>query len=206
MASHTVLVVGDDERLIGGLRVALQRARCHLVTVDEATAALRTLKEQAIDVVVCDERAPGVAGADFLAGLDAEHAGTVRIHLGAWAGLDLPGDARLAGRRVLRPPCGAEEIALAIRQALVERDLLGESRRLLRTVRRQSAVIEQLERELQGLAPASRDPSGAVALSDVPTSPDALVDALQAELEAADRRLREHEREMRRRSERARSA
>src|SRR5262249_11206747 len=163
-------------RLAGALRATLRHEPCHVVAVGDASAALRALPQQPIDVVVCDARAPGVQSGGFFGRPAGGDAGTIPGRAGGWAaGCERP--------RWGVGPDGweADDMGRAIRQALLERDLLGESRRLLRTVRRQSAVIEQLERELQGLAPASRDPAGAVVLSDVPTTPHALVEALQAE-------------------------
>jgi DNA-binding NtrC family response regulator len=197
VVAHTVLVVDGDAAGQSGLRRALRGEPYVVLAAEDAPAGLRALEAHAADAVVAD-----------LGVLDLvreRHPGTILI------GLVAPSDLEAAMRAINRGevhrffvrPCAAEELALAVREGIQQRDLLVESRRLLHTVRRQTAVLDELEREVRGMAHGSRDPSGTVALADVPSDLDALLVALQAEVRAVDQRLREQEREIRRRSEEA---
>ena len=92
--------------------------------------------------------------------------------------------------RFVTKPCRPDELVGAIRQALQQRELLLQSRRLLQTVRRQTAAMRDLEREARGITHVDRDDSGAIVLTDDgPTDVDALLDEIRAELGDADERL-----------------
>jgi hypothetical protein len=103
--------------------------------------------------------------------------------------------------RFFTKPCNPIELATGIRQGLMHRALLLESRRLLHTVRRQSAAMEELEAAVRGITHVARDDSGAIVLSDVPRDLEALLAEVESELSVAEERLRERENEIRRRGE-----
>ena len=200
---HTVLLVAGEAGALDGLRRALRAESCHVVVAESATAAFETIAGTPVDLIVADMEAPGVPGSEFLPRLAASAPTSVRLLLAredALAALADAVDAGLADRFFLRP-WNAVDLAVTVRQALERRDLLAESRRLLQAVRRQAAVMEELDREVRGLDRRSRDPAGQVALAEVPSDPAALLTALERELDATEERLREQEREMRRRSE-----
>jgi DNA-binding NtrC family response regulator len=200
---HTVLLVGDDASALDGLRRALRAESCHVVVAESATAAFEAVAGTPVDVIVADMEAPGVPGSEFLAQLASMAPTSVRLILAPNDALATVADAvdgGLAHRFFLRP-WNAVDLAVTVRHALERRDLLAESRRLLHAVRRQAAVMEELDREVRGLDRRSRDPAGEVALTDVPSDPVELLTALERELDATEARLREQEREMRRRSE-----
>jgi two-component system probable response regulator PhcQ len=192
--THTVLLVDDDRSLLDALRRTLQREPYRLLLAESAREALRILARDPVDVVVSDEGMPGMSGTDFLARVQAEHPDTIRIMLTGQASLGLAIRAINRGQvyRFFTKPCSAVELGIALRQALQQRELLRKSRRLLQTVRRQSAVIEDRDGGEPG--GVRRDPSGAVVVSAAPVDLDALLKEVEAELEAADRLLAARER------------
>lgn len=191
MSSYTVLFVDDDPNLLQGLRRALRREAYEIVTADNPAAALRLLDTRPIDVVVSDESMPGMSGTEFLARVRAEHPDTIRILLTGHATLKVAVRAINDGEvyRLLTKPCDPADLGFTISQALQRRMLLLETQRLLRTVRSQSAVIDEMERGAQGLTEVARTAQGAIVIDDVPTDLDALLKEAQAEVEAAEKRL-----------------
>jgi DNA-binding NtrC family response regulator len=200
---HTVLLVGGDASALDGLRRALRAESCHVVVAESATAAFEAVAGTPVDVIVADMEAPGVPGSEFLAQVASAAPASVRLLLVREDEVAAAADAVDAGLayRFFLHPWNAVDLAVTVRHALERRDLLAESRRLLQAVRRQAAVMEELDREVRGLDRRSRDPAGQVALTDVPSDPAELLTALERELDATEERLREQEREMRRRSE-----
>ena len=192
---HTVLLVDDDRELLDGLRRTLHREPYDLLLAASAGEALTLLAGRLVDVVVSDEGMPGMSGTEFLARLQTEYPDTIRIMLTGQASLALAVRAINQGHvyRFFTKPCNAIEIGIALRQALQQRELVRKSRRLLDTVRRQSAVLA--EREAPGLTAVARDASGAVVLDDGPSDLDALLKEVEAEIEAAEQRLAERGRE-----------
>ena len=199
--SHMILLVDDDANLRDSLCRGLRHEPYEILTADGALAALKLLAARPVDVVVSDQAMPDMSGALLLERVCKEYPDTIRIMLTGHASLELARRAINDGQvyRFFTKPCSTVELAIAIRQGLQHRALLVEGRRLLHTVRRQSAALEALESEVKGLTSVTRDRDGAIVLEDIPMDPVALLHEVQAELDAADARLRE--REIRRRGE-----
>jgi DNA-binding NtrC family response regulator len=192
MSSYTVLLVDDEPNLLQGLRRALRREPYEILVAEGAAAALRLLEARPVDVVVSDETMPGMSGTEFLGRVRSQYPDTIRIILTGHGTLKIAIRAINDGEvyRFLTKPCDPVDLALTIRQALQRRALLLETRQLLRTVRRQSVVIDELGRGANGLTEVARDQAGAILLDEVPTDLDALLNEVQAEIEAAESRLR----------------
>ena len=65
-------------------------------------------------------------------------------------------------------PCNIIDLAVTIRQALQQKDLMMQARRLLRRVQEQSAILGQIEREDPALLKVKRDAQGAILWEDPP--------------------------------------
>jgi DNA-binding NtrC family response regulator len=191
----TVLLVDDDPSLRDGLRRALFREPWEILVAGSGPEALRLLDRRPVDVVVSDQAMPEMSGLQFLSTVCQEHPDTIRIMLTGHGSLDLARRAINDGQvyRFFTKPCDPEDLKAAIRQGLEQRALLLESRRLLHTVRRQSCALSELEDEMKGLTTVTRDADGAIVLEEVPTDPVELLKEVQAELDAADERLRRRE-------------
>lgn len=192
MTRHTVLLVDDDAQLLQGLTRALRREPYEIVQANSAKDALGTLASREIGVIVSDEGMPDMSGHELLARVHARHPDTMRIILTGNGSLEVAMRAINEGQvcRFFTKPCNVVELGVAIRQALQQRELVLESRRLLQMLRRQSAVMDELEGEVRGLTAIQRDASGAIVIPDAPTDLDALLKEAEAELLAADERLR----------------
>lgn len=191
MRSHTILLVDDDPNVLAGLRRALKHEPYTVCIALDADAALGILRAKPVDVVISDEAMPGLSGIEFLARVQVEYPATIRMMLTGHVTAEVAIRAINEGEvyRFFTKPCNPIDLAITIRQGLQQKDLLAESRRLLEMVRRQSAAIEELDSEVTGLTYVARDRSGAVVVSDAPADLDALLREVQAELDAADRRL-----------------
>jgi DNA-binding NtrC family response regulator len=63
---HTVLLVDDDLALLEALRRALRREPYAIRVAYRAEAAFHVLAHHPVDVVVSDEKMPGLSGTEFL--------------------------------------------------------------------------------------------------------------------------------------------
>jgi len=186
-------LVDDDLNLLAGLRRTLRREPYEILVARGATEAFEVLGTKAIDVIVSDEAMPGMSGTDFLARVSLIYPETIRIILTGNATLDTAIRAINEGKvyRFLTKPCDPFDLAITIRQALEHRDLLVKSRHLLRALRQQAAVIQELEREARGITRVDRDESGAIVVNDPPTDPGQLLKDLESELQLTEQRLLE---------------
>jgi DNA-binding NtrC family response regulator len=198
-----VLLVDDDPNVLDGLRRALYQQPYEVVVAGGGMAALEVLANREVDVIVSDQDMPGMRGTDLLARVRAAHPDTMRILLTGQGTFEVALRAINDGEvfRFLTKPCNVVELAVTLRQALLQRTLIVESRRLLQMVRRQSRAMDELEDEMRGLTKVERDPAGTIVVRDTPADLGALLHEVETELRVADDRLRAREREIRRRGE-----
>jgi DNA-binding NtrC family response regulator len=184
---QSVLLVDDDARLLAALRRTLHYEPYELLLAESADAALRLLSTTPVDVLVTDQRMPGMSGAEFLARVRAEHPHVVSIMLTGHADLATAISAINAGEvyRFFTKPCDAPALAAAIRQALQLKALIRQSRRLLETVRRQSHARPHAQPDVPPQLLVAEPVVYEIDAS--PTDLDALLREIQAELDAADR-------------------
>jgi DNA-binding NtrC family response regulator len=130
--------------------------------------ALELLASEPVDVVVSDERMPGMSGSEFLGLVRRKYPQTVRIILTGHASLEAAIRSINEGEiyRFFTKPCNIFDLAITIRHALQHLELVRENGRLLRTVKRQSAFIEQLERDYPGITLVKRGNKGEILLNE----------------------------------------
>ena len=185
---HTVLLVDDEPNLLAGLRRALHREPYELLCTSSVDDAFVFLAAKPVDIVVSDQDMPGMLGTAFLARVRRQFPDTVRFMLTGKATLEVAMHAINDGAisRFLTKPCNPVDLSVAIRQALQQKDLLDAARRLLRTVKRQSAALERLEHQHPGITQIWRDTDGVIIAEPEEMSIDEVVDQLRREAARAD--------------------
>ncbi|MCK6445393.1 MAG: EAL domain-containing protein [Planctomycetes bacterium] len=123
MEHAKVLLVDDETNAIRSLVCALRREPLDFDTACCAEEALGLLSAKRYDVVVSDERMPGMQGAELLQQVLSKYPDTVRILLTGHATLEAAARAVNHAHvdRFLLKPCPADEIAMVIRDALATR-------------------------------------------------------------------------------------
>jgi len=165
---HTILVVDDQQPLLDLLREALEREFHQVFCAVSAEEALSVLARQPIDVIISDEKMPGMSGTKLLAIARQKYPETIRIMLTGHANLNSALRAINEGEvyRFFTKPCNLIELTVAVRQALQHKDLLKENQRLLDMVRKQSLSIQSMEKRYPGISKIKRDPSGAIIIEE----------------------------------------
>ena len=114
-----VLFVDDEERIVGGLR-ALFRHEYNVFTSDNGAEALELVKKHAIQVVVSDQRMPGMTGVALLRQVKEQAPHAVRILLTGYTDL-----AALVGSinegeifRFVRKPWDNDELRRTLAEAV----------------------------------------------------------------------------------------
>ena len=136
---YTVLLVDDEPNVLAGLQRALRKEPYLIFSATSAEMALVVLQARTVDVVISDQDMPGMRGADFLAKVRQEFPDTVRFMLTGKPTLEVALQAINAGAisRFFTKPCNPLELAITIKQALHQRALMLEAKRLLRVTRKQ---------------------------------------------------------------------
>jgi two-component system probable response regulator PhcQ len=163
-----ILFVDDEPHVTEGLKRALRKEPYEILSANSADEALKMLAREPVDAVISDEKMPGMCGSEFLSMVCNLYPDTIRIILTGHASLESAIRAVNEGEiyRFLTKPCNEVDLAITIRQALQQRDLLSTSRRLLQKIRFQSALLQELEKEHPGITNVKRTSTDAIVLDD----------------------------------------
>jgi two-component system probable response regulator PhcQ len=187
---HTVLLVDDEPNLLEALRRALRREPYTLLEATSAEAAFDVLARTPVDVIISDEKMPGISGTELLAIVRKKYPDVVRIVLTGHASLEAAIRAINEGGvyRFLTKPFNHTDLAVTIRHAIEQKTLMDEARRLLRTVKRQAHLLEEIERTNPGITELHTTPDGAIVIEDdMPSDYDEFMKELHAHVERAER-------------------
>jgi DNA-binding NtrC family response regulator len=118
MEKSKLLLVDDEPNLTSALVRSLDRSQFEIFTADSAQKGLMILAGNDIDVVVSDERMPGMTGSQFLDRSAQEWPNTIRMILSGQADLEAAVRAINEGEvyRFLLKPCHPKELQLTILQ------------------------------------------------------------------------------------------
>lgn len=117
-----VLIVDDEHEVLRSMRTRLGTQPFALFTASSAEEGLALLETTPIDVVVSDQRMPGMTGSEFLCVVREKYPDTVRLMLTGES--DLTGSIRSINEaqifRFLVKPCPGDELARRIGEAIAQ--------------------------------------------------------------------------------------
>ena len=171
--SHTVLLVDDEPNVLDALTRVLRKESYDILAADSAERAARIMQDHSVDLSVCDEEMPGMSGTEFLGRVAKEYPDTVRIVLTGHPSLPAALRAINQGQvyQFFTKPCNEIDLAITIRRALEQKDLLAKSRDLLEITKRQSALIDEARFARRLRDAPHRDRANAIAKGDQPADP-----------------------------------
>ena len=166
--NHNVLIVDDEPDITDMLKDALSREPYNILIAASAEEALAVLTREQVDVVISDEKMPGMPGSEFLAVVRQKYPDTIRMILTGYASLESAIRSINEGEiyRFFTKPFNVFDLAVTIRQALQQKDLMKETQCLLKVVKRQSAFIEEIEQQYPGITKVKRDAEGAIIIDE----------------------------------------
>ena len=190
---HRILLVDDEPNFISGLKRSLRNEKYEILSANSAEQALDILDRDRdnVDIVISDQDMPGMRGTEFLKTVRQKFPEIVRFILTGKASLEVAIDAINNGEisRFFTKPCNTIDLAITIRQALEQKDLVTKSKSLLKKVQHQSAILQQLEKENPGITKIERDEQGAVVIEDAPMEIDKLLEKIDEHIPKKENRL-----------------
>jgi two-component system, probable response regulator PhcQ len=165
---HKVLIVDDEQSTRKLMKEALGMEPYELLVADSAEKALEIFKSEPVDVVISDEMMPGMPGSEFLALVRQKYPDTIRMILTGHASIESAIRAINEGQiyHFFTKPCRIYDLAITVRKALQQKELMKKSRALLRLAQRQSSFIDQIENRYPGITRVQRDDRGEILLND----------------------------------------
>lgn len=150
---RTLLLVDDEENILSALKRLFRRDGYRLLTAGSGPEGLELLAEHAVDVIVSDQRMPGMTGVDFLRRAKELRPETVRMTLSGYTDLQSIIDAVNEGAvyKFLTKPWDDERLREHVAQAFREHELAAENRRLTRELSMAATELTVANRRLEHL-------------------------------------------------------
>ena len=149
-----VLLVDDDENILHGFARTLRGQPYQIYTAQSGEEATWTMKTRNVDVIVVDEKMPGMSGVELCKWVTEKYPDAVRIMLTGHATTSTAVRAINEGAvyHFLTKPCNEFHLAVTIGKALDHKDLLLENRQLTDKVGQPSGKRDRLIEDLEILA------------------------------------------------------
>lgn len=150
---RTLLLVDDEENIVAALKRLLRRDGYQIFTANGGQEALELLKQHAVDVIVSDQRMPGMAGTEFLQTAKDLYPDTVRIMLSGYTELQSVTGAVNEGAiyKFLTKPWDDGQLRSHIAEAFRRKELFDENRRLTLEVRVANQELAKANHQLEEL-------------------------------------------------------
>jgi EAL domain-containing protein (putative c-di-GMP-specific phosphodiesterase class I)/CheY-like chemotaxis protein len=129
---RTLLLVDDEENILSSLRRLLRRDGYTILTATGGLAALELLATHPVDVIISDQRMPGMTGVEFLRKAKDMHPDSVRLVLSGYTDLQSVTDAINEGAiyKFLTKPWDDAMLRANIEEAFRRKLLADDNRRL----------------------------------------------------------------------------
>jgi diguanylate cyclase (GGDEF)-like protein len=130
--SRTLLLVDDEANILSSLKRLLRPDGYQILTALGAEQGLELLARHRVDVIVSDQRMPGMSGVEFLRRVKVLHPATIRLVLSGYTDLQTVTDAINEGAiyKFLTKPWDDSHLRANIQEAFQAKEMADENRRL----------------------------------------------------------------------------
>jgi EAL domain-containing protein (putative c-di-GMP-specific phosphodiesterase class I)/CheY-like chemotaxis protein len=156
---RTLLLVDDEPSISASLRRLLRRDGYKIVMANSGPEGLQRLAENDVDVIVSDQRMPGMTGVEFLRRAKELYPDTVRIVLSGYTELQYITDAVNEGAiyKFLTKPWDDELLREQIAEAFRRKELADDNRRLDIQVKQANRDLAEVNNRLQSALDSQRE-------------------------------------------------
>lgn len=152
-ARRTLLLVDDEPNIVASLKRLLRRDNYEILTANGGQEGLDQLAQHAVDVIVSDQRMPGMTGVEFLRKAKETYPDTVRIVLSGFTELQSVTDAVNEGAvyKFLTKPWDDTQLRGHVEEAFRRKELADENRRLNEEIKTANQQLASANRRLEDL-------------------------------------------------------
>jgi len=149
--AQTLLLVDDEPNILSALQRLFRRDGYTILACDGPEKALELLQERPVDVILSDQRMPGMSGVEFLRRVKLTHPETVRIVLSGYTDLQFVTDAINEGAiyKFLTKPWDDEQLRAQVRETFRTKGIADENQRLTQALRDANAELQARAAELE---------------------------------------------------------
>jgi len=149
-AERTLLLVDDEENILSSLRRLLRRDGYTILTATSGQQGLEALATHRVDVIVSDQRMPGMTGVEFLHKAKDMYPDTVRLVLSGYTDLQSVTDAINEGAiyKFLTKPWDDAMLRANIEEAFRRKALSDDNQRLAAELQHANRELERINERL----------------------------------------------------------
>ncbi len=143
-----ILYVDDEENNLNSFKAAFRREYDVTVAIS-ASEAKELLKKNTFELIITDQRMPGITGVDFLASIIKDYPESIRMLLTGYADIQAVIDAINKGQiyQYITKPWDEQQMRVIINNAYEIFSLRQENKELLRSLIRANEQLEFLLRQ-----------------------------------------------------------
>jgi diguanylate cyclase (GGDEF)-like protein/PAS domain S-box-containing protein len=148
---RTLLLVDDEPNILAALKRLMRRDNYKILTAASGKEGLELLAQNDVDVIISDQRMPGMTGVEFLRTVKNLYPETVRIVLSGFTELQSVTDAVNEGAiyKFLTKPWDDNQLREHVEQAFRHTEMATENRRLDLEVRTANQELAKANRQLE---------------------------------------------------------
>lgn len=152
-SKRTLLLVDDEPNIVSALKRLLRPDGYHILSAHSGQQGLDVLASHEVDVIVSDQRMPGMLGADFLRAAKVRYPHTIRIMLSGYTELQSVTAAVNEGAiyKFLTKPWEDDQLRGHIGEAFQLKEIADENERLNLAVRTANHELAQANRKMEEL-------------------------------------------------------
>jgi len=157
--SRTLLLVDDEPNIVAALRRLFRRDGHVILTASSGPEGLDVLAKNKVDVIISDQRMPGMTGVEFLRAAKAIYPDTIRIVLSGYTELQSVTDAINEGAvyRFITKPWEDDALREHVQNAFEFKELLEENQQLNIKIRASNQELVATNRHLDEVLQKTRD-------------------------------------------------
>jgi len=148
---YTILIVDDEPGILNSLLRLFRKEGYRLLTASDGQAGLDIMAQEPVDLVISDQRMPGMSGVEFLRKVKEKYPDTIRIVLSGYSHVDTITSAINEGNvyKFVTKPWVDEDLKITVRRGLEQYELQKQHKALLAQVETQKRELEELNRSLE---------------------------------------------------------
>lgn len=155
---RTLLLVDDEDNILSALRRLLRRDGYTILTASDGKQGLEVLSANRVDVIVSDQRMPGMTGVEFLRKAKDICPDSVRMVLSGYTDLQSVTDAINEGAiyKFLTKPWDDAMLRANIEEAFRRKALSDDNQRLTNELQHANQELARINARLEGLLAAQQ--------------------------------------------------
>ena len=159
MKDQSILIVDDNKNILNTLKRLFVDEGYSIYTAQSGEEGLKVLESEKIDLIISDQKMPGMNGIEFLERTVENYPDVIPIILTGQAELS---DAIRAVNngcvyKFIQKPWNNEDLKITVRRALEQYDLIMKNRDLTTELKNRVRIMEELERKYPGITKRPKD-------------------------------------------------